>query len=135
MLNILRLSFLSGCSDLGLLVLRVSLGFTMLLLHGWKKFENFSEIAPGFLSLFGLPSHISLGLAVFAEVVCSVLLIVGLFTRFAALNLAVTMAVAFFIAHGGAFAGDKPGELAFVYLTGYLALVFTGAGKYSADGR
>ena len=57
-----------------------------------------------------------------------------LFTRFAALNLAATMAVAFFIAHKGAFTGDKPGELAFIYLTGFVALIFTGGGKYSADG-
>lgn len=135
MLRLLRLSFLDRCSDLGLLVLRVSLGFSMLILHGWGKFANFSEKAPAFLPVFGLPSTVSLALAVFAEVVCSVLLILGLFTRFAALNLAATMAVAFFIVHGGAFSGENSGELAFVYLTGYMALLFTGGGKYSADGR
>lgn len=134
MLQLLRLSFLNGLQDVGLLLLRVSLGFTMLLLHGWSKFQNFDTIAPKFLPLFGLPSSLSLALAVFAEVACSVLLILGLFTRFAALNLAVTMAVAFFIAHKGAFTGDKPGELAFIYLTGFVALIFTGGGKYSADG-
>lgn len=135
MLNLLRLSFVPQSSAIGLLLLRVSLGFSMLLLHGWGKFQNFSSIAPKFLPLFGLPPQISLGLAVFAEVVCSVLLIVGLFTRFAALNLTITMAVAFFIAHNGQFTGDKPGELAFLYLAGYATLLFAGAGKFSADGK
>jgi len=135
MLNLLRLSFVPQSADLGLLILRVSLGFSMLLLHGWTKFQNFSAIAPKFLPLFGLPSNISLGLAIFAEVVCSVLLIIGLFTRFAALNLTITMAVAFFIAHNGQFTGEKSGELAFVYLAGFATLLFAGGGKFSADGK
>ncbi|MEN3943216.1 DoxX family protein [Prosthecobacter sp. SYSU 5D2] len=135
MLNLLRLSFLPLSADIGLLLLRVSLGFTMLILHGWVKVQNFSSIAPKFLPLFGLPSDISLGMAIFAEVLCSVLLIVGLFTRFAALNLTITMAVAFFIAHGAKFTGERPGELAFVYMTGFITLLFAGGGKYAADGK
>ena len=135
MIKLLQLSFLPQSADLGLLVLRISLGLSMLLLHGWAKLQNFQSLAPKFLSLFGLPPQVCLGLAVFAEAACSILLVIGLFTRFAALNLAVTMAVAFFIAHGGAFSGEKSGELAFVYLTGYATLFFAGAGKFSADGR
>lgn len=135
MLKLLRLSFIPQSTDLGLLILRCSLGFPMLLLHGWAKFQNFNTLAPKFLPLFGLPSSVSLGLAIFAEVVCSVLLILGLFTRFAALNLAITMSVAFFIAHKGAFTGEKPGELAFIYLAGFVTLLFAGGGKFAADGK
>jgi putative oxidoreductase len=134
MLQLLRLPFLNGLQDVGLLLLRVSLGFSMLLLHGWSKFQNFDSKAAGFPQVFGMPSSLCLSLAVFAEVVCSVLLILGLFTRFAALNLAATMAVAFFIVHKGVFTGPQSGELAFVYLIGAVALVFTGGGKFSADG-
>lgn len=135
MLNFLRLSFIPQSTDFGLLVLRCGLGLPMLLLHGWGKFQNFNSIAPKFLPLFGLPSNVSLGLAIFAEVVCSALLVLGLFTRFAALNLAITMSVAFFIAHQGAFTGEKPGELAFIYLAGFVTLFFTGGGKISVDGK
>ena len=136
MMNLLRLSFIPQSADLGLLILRVSLGFSMLLLHGWAKFQNFNTIAPKFIRLFDVvPSHISLGMAVFAEVVCSVLIILGFFTRFAALNLAITMAVAFFIQHKGQFTGPASGELAFVYLVGFATLVFAGSGKYAADGK
>lgn len=136
MLNLLRLSFLPQSADLGLLILRATLGFTMLILHGWGKLTGFAELAPKFVKLFGVvPSQISLGLAVFAEVGGSVLLILGLFTRFAALNLAITMAVAFFVAHGAKLSGPGSGELALIYLTGYLTLLFAGAGKFSADGH
>lgn len=136
MLNLLRLSFLPQSADIGLLLLRVSLGFSMLLLHGWAKVQNFNAIAPKFISLFGIvPSNISLGMAIFAEVVCSVLLIIGLFTRFAALSLTITMAVAFFVAHGGQLTGANPGEMAYVYMAGFVALLFAGGGKFGADGK
>lgn len=136
MMNLLRLSFVPQSVDLGLLILRVSMGFSMLILHGWVKFQNFNTIAPKFMRLFDVvPSNISLGMAIFAEVVCSVLLIVGFFTRFAALNLVITMAVAFFIQHKGALSGTGSGELALVYLIGFATLVFAGGGKYAADGK
>ncbi|SKA76196.1 putative oxidoreductase [Prosthecobacter debontii] len=135
MLNLLRLSFLPQSTDFGLLILRCALGFPMMLLHGWMKFENFNTMAPKFLPLFGLPSNVSLGLAIFAELVCSGLLVLGLFTRFAALNLAITMSVAFFMVHKGAFTGPQSGELAYVYLAGFATLFLTGGGKFSVDGK
>ncbi len=132
-MKFLNLSFIPRSPGFGLLVLRLTLGLTMLFQHGLGKLQNFEKIAPEFISLFGIPSNICLGLAVFAEVACSGLLVVGLLTRFAALNLAITMGVAFFVAHGGAIGGDKPGELALVYLVSYVTLFFTGAGSFSVD--
>ena len=67
----------------------------------------------------------------FAEFFCSLLLIAGLFTRFAIVPLAITMAVAAFKAHGGDVFGD--GEMAFLYLAIYISLFLKGAGAYSAD--
>ncbi len=74
-----------------------------------------------------------MGLAIFAEVVCSTLLIAGLFTRLAALILAITMATAFFFVHKSALVGPQSGELAMVYLVAYVTLLFTGPGKFSVD--
>ncbi len=134
MLKFLKLSFLPKSANVGLLILRVSLGFSMLLLHGRGKMLNFSVTAEKFPAVLYLPSNISLGFAVFAEVVCSVLLIVGLFTRFAALMLAATMGAAFFIVHQASLVpGPSSGELAMVYLVGYVTLCLTGAGKISVD--
>jgi len=99
MLKILKLSFLPKSPDYGLLILRVALGFSMLMLHGRDKLLNFSATVEKFPAVLGIPSNIGLGFAIFAEVLCSALLIAGLFTRFAALMLAVTMGSAFFFVH------------------------------------
>jgi putative oxidoreductase len=134
MLKLRHLSFLPKSSNAGLLILRLSVGLSMLLLHGRDKLLNFSATAEKFPALFGMSSTVNAGLAVFAEVVCSALLILGLFTRFAALMLAITMGTAFFIIHKSSLiAGPGSGELALVYLVAYVTLLFTGAGKFSVD--
>ena len=120
--------------DLALLLLRLWLGLTMLFNHGLAKLIKFGDMSSKFLDLFGIGSTASLALAVFAEVFCAALLAAGLVTRFAALNLAVTMLVAFAMVHKMALSGDSSGELAFIYLAGYVTLLIAGPGRYSADG-
>src|SRR5690554_5549119 len=74
--------------DVGLLILRVSLGLSMLLGHGllkWVKLIEGGEIH--FADPFGLGVTVSLILAVFAEVFCSALLVFGLLTRLALIPL------------------------------------------------
>lgn len=132
MLNLLRLSFVPKSADFGLLVLRLGFGLPMLLLHGWPKIGKFATMAPHF-QYFGLPPEVNLGLVIFAEVVCAGLLVMGLFTRFAALVLTINMSVAFFIAHAAAFTGEKPGEMAYLYLIAYVVNLAAGPGKFSAD--
>ena len=107
----------------------------MLLLHGWTKITGFNEMSGKFLDLLGIGSAASLSLAIFAEAVCSVLLILGLFTRFAALTLAINMTVAFTMAHKGVLKGAHSGELAFIYLAAYVTLFLAGGGKFSADAK
>jgi len=93
-------------SSIGLLLLRIAMGGFMLT-HGWKKLMNFGEKSQKFMDFLGLGSEISLGLTVFAEVGCAVLIIVGLFTRVAAVPLIIAMIVAAFVAHGGDPFGKK----------------------------
>jgi putative oxidoreductase len=134
MLKLLNLSFLPKSVDFGLLILRVSLGFSMLLLHGRGKLLGFAATAEKMNGLLGLPGNVNAGLAVFAEVFCSALLIAGFLTRFAALMLCATMGTAFFFVHKASLvAGPGSGELAMVYLIGYATLLFAGAGKISVD--
>lgn len=72
----------------------------------------------------------------FAEVVCSILLVLGLFTRFAALNLIATMSVAFYFVHKASLErGPNSGELAFIYLAGFVALLLAGGGRFSLDAK
>jgi putative oxidoreductase len=72
-------------------------------------------------------------MAVFGEVVCAALLVLGLFTRFAALVLIILMSVAFFMVHQRVLSGPGSGELAFIYLAGFVALLFGGGGLFSLD--
>lgn len=86
--------------DFGLLALRLYAGGTMCLMHGWGKLTSFPDKADSFPDPFGFGSPVSLGLAVFAEVVCAALVVAGAFTRLAVVPLIVTMAVAGFVIHG-----------------------------------
>lgn len=133
----IKLDFVPFSADLGLLVLRAWLGLTIFLAHGLDKLKNFEGTVGFFQKTFGFPSFIGAG-AVLAESVFAVLLVLGLATRWSAAFLSVTMAVAFFVAHKASFdpaSATKSGELAFIYLAGFVALLIAGAGRYSVDAK
>ncbi|MBA4150762.1 MAG: DoxX family protein [Verrucomicrobia bacterium] len=133
--KLLRLDFLPHSADAGLLVLRLWLGLSMLFLHGWSKVTDFSAMADQFPDPIGLGSRTSLVLAAFAEAICSALIVLGLFTRFAAIVLAINMATAFFLVHKSALTGPNSGELAFLYLAGWVTLLVAGPGRFSLDAK
>lgn len=103
----------------------------MLLNHGWGKFQKLTSGDLAFADPIGLGPELSLYLTVFAELVCAGFVLLGLFTRVAALPLLITMAVAFFVQHSADPLVDK--EPALIYMLGYLAIIFLGGGKYSLD--
>ena len=116
--------------SLGLLILRVLVGITMLT-HGLAKLTSFSELSATFPDPIGLGSTLSLILIIGAEVGCSLFVIVGAFTRLATIPLVFSMLVVIFVVH----ANDpfQMRELPFLYLSIYILLFFTGAGKISLD--
>lgn len=120
----------SALTSLGLLVLRLWLGLAMFLNHGLDKLAHFEAPAAKFPDPLGLGATPGLALVTFAETAGAVLLALGLLTRFAALTLVIDLAVAVFMVHKAASGG---GELAFVYLAGYVALLIGGGGKFSVD--
>ena len=91
----------------------------------------FSGTPVQFPAMMGMSPEFSLGLAVFAEVFCSVLLIAGFATRLAVVTLIITMLVAALIIHGEDPFGKQESSLQ--YLLVYVLLFFTGSGKYSID--
>lgn len=118
--------------DIGLLILRVAIGGMMIGGHGWGKLDKLmsaQEIT--FADPFGLGPGISLFLAVFAEVFCALLVMLGLATRVAAVPLVITMLTAAFIVHADDPFGKK--EFALVYMVPFLTLFFTGPGRLSID--
>lgn len=116
-------------TDLGLLVLRLVSGLTMFLAHGLPKLSSFSERHATFADPIGVGPSVSLGLTVFAEVFCAIALSLGIFSRFSAVVLTFTMAVAVLVVHGAdPFARQ---ELAFMYGAVFLVLAITGPGKFA----
>lgn len=132
-LRFLQFNFIPRSPDFALLVLRVWLGGSMLVLHGWGKVTGFGGMSSRFADPFGLGQTTSLVLAIFGEVVCAALLAFGLATRFAALVLAIIMTTAFTVAHGTKLSGAGNGELAYVYLAGFVAIFIAGPGRFSVD--
>lgn len=123
--------------DGGKLLLRVAVGVLMLL-HGLFKLSNGIGGITGMVQAAGLPSVLAYGVYV-GEVLAPVLMIVGLWTRPAALVVAVNMVVAIVLAHSTQlFSLTKQGgwalELQGLYLFGALAVALLGAGRYSVGG-
>ncbi|MCG8320887.1 MAG: DoxX family protein [Cytophagales bacterium] len=125
-------SFLyNSYENFGIFVLRVSVGSLMLLGHGLPKLMNYHNSYDTFPDPLGMGSDISFFLTVFAEVVCSGALILGLFTRLAVIPLIATMLVAILVIHVDDPWSKK--EFAIMYLLPYITLYFTGSGEYSMD--
>lgn len=120
-------------NDLGLLIIRLSFGLTMMLSHGLGKLQKLMEGEDPikFYDFMGLGAEISLILVVFAEFVCALLFSLGLFTRLVTIPLVFTMFIAFFIVYANAPFGDR--ETAFLFLTAFLVILITGPGRFSLD--
>lgn len=117
--------------DFGLLAVRLLSG-GMMLTHGLPKFDRlFGEGPVKFADPIGLGPEISLGLVLFAEVGCSLLVMAGFKTRWATLPLLFTMLMAAFYAHGNDPFSDK--ELSLLFFTAFLSVLISGGGRISVD--
>ncbi len=112
------------------LLLRVGFGVLMIPTYGYGKWMNYNTRQSDFYDFMGLGGPISMGLAIFAELFCSVLLVLGLFTRLATIPLIITMLVVISVHDWDLF---NKHELAPAFLTGHLAILLLGPGRYSLD--
>lgn len=119
-----------GTFSLGLLVLRLGAGI-LLASHGYDKFIHYNEMKVKFMSFMGLSPSITLGLVIFAELICAILVAVGFFTRLACIPLIILTVVIIFQVGNADFFGKQ--ELPTLYLAAYVALLFAGPGKFSID--
>lgn len=117
--------------DLGLLLVRLLSG-GMMLTHGLPKIDRLIGEGPvKFADPFGLGPEISLILVIFAEVACSIFVMIGFKTRWATIPLMTTMLVAAFYAHADDPFGDK--ELPLLFFTIFLSILISGPGRYSVN--
>ncbi len=130
MQKLLSMDFRTNTVSSVLLLVRVAVGI-MMLVHGLPKLQMLISGDINFPGVMGMGPKFSLMLAVFSELVCSVFLLFGLFTRLAAIPLIITMIVAVIIVHGGDPFSQQ--ELGIHYLVAYLSIFLLGGGKFSLD--
>lgn len=123
----------TACDDGGKLLLRLVIG-VLILLHGVFKLTHGVGGIGGMLQGLGVPAVAAYGVYV-GEVIAPLLLIVGLWTRPAALVIAINMVVAIALAHRQQLTslteqGGWALELQGLYLFGALAVMLLGAGRY-----
>ena len=122
-------------ADLGLLWLRVMLGLGSMY-HGWTKVTGEGSIvgwSERSVAAMGFPLPVVWGfLAVGAELIGGFFILLGLWTRFAALAGAIVWLVAFFIRHQ--LDPFRVKELAAAYTVISIAILILGPGRFSVDG-
>jgi putative oxidoreductase len=123
--------------DAGKLVLRALLA-AMLLFHGISKMNHGIGFVADMLAKAGLPAVFGYGVYI-GEVIAPLFILAGLFTRPAALVIAINMIVAVLLAHTSQFftineTGGWALELQGMYFFTALAIALLGAGRYSIGG-
>lgn len=121
-------------NDTGLLLLRLVAGIILLYGHGFGKLTVvFGGQEIQFMDPIGLGATTSFYLAAFAEGICGILLVIGLFSRFASLILTINFLVIFIFHAFIAGDGFSILELRFLYLVSFAALTLLGPGRLSLD--
>lgn len=116
--------------DFGLLFLRVG-SSALMLTHGVPKFLQIMDGNLAFGNPLGIGEAPSLILATIAELLCSILVIIGFKTRWATVPIILTMLVAAFIVHANDPFNVVEKPLLFIVAFGSILLL--GPGKYSVD--
>jgi len=117
--------------DIALLILRISIA-ALMLTHGIQKLNMLTAGAGvHFPDPLGVSPTISLVLVVFAEVFCSLCVLVGFATRLAVLPLIFNMLIIILVVMGNK--GLEKQEAGIHYLLVYVVLLLAGSGAFSID--
>jgi putative oxidoreductase len=132
MKKLLSTAYTDGAFSFALLVQRVATGLLLLIGHGLPKISNFSELSSGFYDPLRIGHRNSLILVILAELFCSMMLVLGLFTRIVAFIIVIELAIIVFWFHHGQ--PLKNFELGAIYLTSVFTIMIVGPGRVSVDG-
>lgn len=129
---------MNNLTDLGKLILRLTLG-SLILLHGIAKLRHGIGPIQGMVTGMGLPAVFAYGVYV-GEVLAPLMLILGFYARIGALLIAVNMVFAILLAHTGQLTtltatGGWALELQGMFLFTALALVLLGPGRIGLNQR
>lgn len=120
--------FMSSYGSQGYALMRMIVGF-LFLWHGVQKLFNFPPGMPE-----GVPAYI-IYVAGPIELICGIVVMIGLFTRYAAFLASGLMAAAYWMAHGtkALLPIQNNGELAVLYCFVFLFISCQGGGIWSVD--
>lgn len=118
-------------------LLRIVSGLMLVVGHGYgKMLGDKAQPFLGGMKFFGIDLGINmLWVSGFIEFYVAILLVLGLFTRWMALLIAILMVMAYFTAHLAWFPTFNRGELATLYFLVFLAIFAFGPGKFSLDAK
>lgn len=125
-------------SDLGKLILRLTLG-VLILLHGVAKLKGGTAGIVGMVEAQGLPGFLGYAVLI-GEVLAPLMVIAGFHARIGAALIAINMLVAIALVHMGQLGqlNDQGGwalELQGMFLATAFVLALLGPGRYSVNGR
>jgi putative oxidoreductase len=120
-------------ADWALLWLRITGAALLLCVHGLPKLLNFQHELGLIEDPFGLGAQLTLMLAIFAEVLCPVLIALGLFTRLASLPILFLLLVSLVLVHPEWSLGE--GQFAWLLVIVFGALLIGGAGRLALGVR
>ena len=135
--HIIKFDFLPFNTDVGMLTLRMIVGLSLFIKHGWEKIFTFSSMVPTFSDPLHLGHTTSLIFALISDGICSLLIVFGFATRWACMYCFCTIFVAWSLRHHFMFLGahgtGDHGELIVLYLAALIAIFIVGPGRYSID--
>ncbi|VVQ04971.1 DoxX family protein [Pseudomonas fluorescens] len=119
--------------DVGLLFLRVSGGLFLLWVHGLPKLLDFTAQLQLIEDPFHLGSHLTLILAIFAEVLCPLLIVAGLLARLACVPILFVLLVALLVVHPQWSVAE--GQFGWLLLILFTTVLIAGPGRLAISVR
>ncbi|WP_460111215.1 DoxX family protein [Pseudomonas sp. S3_H04] len=119
--------------DIGLLFLRVSGGLFLLWVHGLPKLLDFTAQLQLIEDPFHLGSHLTLILAIFAEVLCPLLIVAGLLARLACVPILFVLLVALLVVHPQWSVAE--GQFGWLLLILFTTVLIAGPGRLAISVR
>lgn len=118
---------------LGLLFLRVSGALFLLWVHGLPKLLNYSEQLKLIEDPFHLGAQVTLLLAIFAEVLCPLLILAGLLVRLACLPILAVLLIAMLVVHPEWTLFE--GQFGWLLLIIFTSILIAGPGRFALGQR
>jgi putative oxidoreductase len=136
--DVLTMRFFPERPQIALAILRVWTGASLFLRHGFEKQPaHWAQFLAHFPDPIGIGAHPSFYIAFLSDFVCSILLVLGFGTRWAALVCFGNIFVAWAFLHHFVFLekvpGSDHGEIIVLYLGALLTIFIAGPGAASID--